>query len=489
MIKACMKTARFRSVALLVALAALTCVSLAGSPQSPAVTSDQTALDRYIAQPDPSYKYELVRTISGEGYTAYVLDMTSQTWRSTAEVDRNVWKHWVTIIKPNDLAKTTSLLFITGGANRNPAPDAADRQLANIAVTTKSVVTELRMVPNQPLIFADERKLRTEDGMIAYTWDKFLRTGDETWPARLPMTKAAVRAMDTVTSFLAGDAGGPGNNVKVDSFVVAGASKRGWTTWTTAAVDKRVVAIIPMVIDLLNIGPSFEHHFAAYGYFAPAVADYEEQGIMKWIGTPQYRALMKIEEPYEYRRRLTMPKFMINAADDQFFVPDSWQFYFNELAGVKYLRYVPNGDHSLNNTDAFVTALACYNAILTGASLPQFDWKIDNDGTIRVKTTDKPTAVKLWQVTNPGARDFRLTTIGPRWTSTTLGEQGQGEYAGKVAPPKRGWTAYMVELTFPSGLANSPFKFTTGVKVTPDTLPFLEESKAQAGNGQKAQVK
>ena len=147
---------RFRSAALVVvALGALTCVSLVGDGQSAAVGSDRTALDRYIAQPDPSYKYELVKTMAGEGYTAYVLDMTSQTWRSTNEVDRNVWKHWVTIIKPNDVTSTTSLLFITGGANRNPAPETADRQLANIAVTTKSVVTELRMVPNQPLIFSD----------------------------------------------------------------------------------------------------------------------------------------------------------------------------------------------------------------------------------------------------------------------------------------------------------------------------------------------
>ena len=45
----------------------------------------------------------------------------------------------------------------------------------------------------------------------------------------------------------------------------------------------------------------------------------------------------------------------------------------------------------------------------------------------------------------------------------------------KVASPKRGWTAYMVEMTFPSGLLIAPFKFTTGVKVIPDVEPFADE--------------
>ena len=29
--------------------------------------------------------------------------------------------------------------------------------------------------------------------------------------------------------------------------------QRGWTTWTTGAVDKRVIGIVPIVMDLLNI--------------------------------------------------------------------------------------------------------------------------------------------------------------------------------------------------------------------------------------------
>ena len=80
------------------------------------------------------------------------------------------------------------------------------------------------------------------------------------------MTKAAVRAMDTITSFAASKNGGAHT---VNRFVVAGASKRGWTTWTTAAVDPRVVAIVPMVIDALHVVPSFQHHYRVYGFWAP----------------------------------------------------------------------------------------------------------------------------------------------------------------------------------------------------------------------------
>src|SRR5437762_320624 len=364
-------------------------------------------------------------------------------------------------------------------------PRSADDNFIQIALGTKSVVSELKMVPNQPLVFAGEKDGRTEDSLIAYTWDKFLRTGDPKWPARLPMTKSAVRAMDAIISFCVDTAlqqvpatSGTESSqttskpasVKIDGFVVAGGSKRGWTTWTAAAVDKRVVAIIPCVIDLLNIEPSMLHHYAAYGFWAPSIGDYTAMRIMDWNGTPEYRALMKIEEPYEYRQRLTMPKFMINAAGDQFFLPDSSQFYFNDLPGVKYLRYVPNADHSLKGSDAYETMLACYHAVLNNVPLPQFSWANEKDGSIRVATKSKPSVVKLWQATNPDARDFRIESLGPQYKSATLSDDGGGVYVAKVPEPEKGWNAFSVELTIPSG-CQAPFKFTTDVRVVPDKLP------------------
>ena len=435
---------------------------------SPKVSDERTALDDYVAAPDTNYGFQVVGTVPGEGQTTYILEMTSQAWLTTNEVDRPLWKHWMVLVKPDKVTSSKSLLFIGGGANGGNPPKGADANLIKIALATKSVVTELKMVPNQPLVFAGETQGRKEDSLIAYTWDKFLRTGDSKWPARLPMTKSAVRAMDTVTAFCGSAEGG---NVKVDGFVVAGGSKRGWTTWTTAAVDKRVVAIVPIVIDVLNVEASMKHHYAAYGFWAPAVGDYTWFRIMEWMGTPANQALLKIEDPYTYRHRYTMPKFIINACGDQFFLPDSCQFYFDDLPGVKYLRYVPNADHSLRGSDAYQTLQACYSAVLGNQALPQFAWTFEKDGAIRVTAKDKPTEVKLWQATNPEARDFRLEMIGAKYQGTTLTDVGGGVYVAKVPEPAKGWTAFMVELTFPTG-SPEPFKFTTPVRVVPDTLPY-----------------
>jgi PhoPQ-activated pathogenicity-related protein len=282
------------------------------------------------------------------------------------------------------------------------------------------------------------------------------------------MTKSAVRAMDAVTAFTSSAEGGAHPATR---FVVSGASKRGWTTWTTAAVDKRVIAIAPAVIDLLNVEPSFDHHYRVYGAWSDAVKDYVEQGIMNWMGTPQFRALMKIEEPYEYRDRLTIPKFIINASGDQFFLPDSSQFYFDDLRGEKHLRYVPNASHSLDKTDALESLEAFYAAMVAGTPRPQIKWTFERDGSIQVVSKERPAAVVVWQAVNPAARNFRQDAIGNAYASTPLQPAGPNTYVARVTPPAAGWTAFFVELTFPGG-AKYPLKVTTSVRVLPDTLPY-----------------
>jgi PhoPQ-activated pathogenicity-related protein len=460
------------SVIAAVAAAVMTFPISAAPQQSTARAhaSAGTALDRYVEAPDPNFSWKVARQLPAEGLTATMLDMTSQKWLTEEEVERPLWTHWITVVRPEKVTSDIALLFITGGSLDRQPPSAASAWLVDAAKNTGTITAELRLVPNQPVVFKDdpEHKKRSEDDFIAYTWNKYLRTGDEKWPARLPMTKSAVRAMDAVAQFAASPDGG-GN--KVTRFVVSGASKRGWTTWTTAAVDNRVIAIVPAVIDMLNVEPSFVHHYRAYGKWSEAVKDYEQQGIMDWMGTKEFRALMKIEEPFEYRDRLTMPKFLVNASGDQFFLPDSSQFYFDELKGEKHVRYVPNASHSLEKSDALESVEAFYEEIVKNTPRPQIKWSFEKDGSIKVVAKDRPDTAVVWQATNPDARNFRQDTIGNAYSSSPLTPSGPNTWVARVKPPAKGWTAFFVELTFSNG-GKYPYKETSGVRVLPDTLPY-----------------
>jgi PhoPQ-activated pathogenicity-related protein len=465
-------------------------IALTAAPQRTAPQpSGATALDRYVAAPDPSFSWNVVSDLPADGATATVLELTSQRWLSEQEVERPEWTHWLTVIRPKEVKSDIGLLFITGGANDRPAPTRPSAWLLDAARETGTVTAELRMVPNQPVVFKDDptHKPRSEDDFIAYTWDRFLRTGDERWPARLPMTKSAVRAMDAVTAFCASTEGG---GQAVRRFVVSGASKRGWTTWTTAAVDPRVVAIAPAVIDMLNLEPSFQHHWRAYGAWSDAVKDYVQLGIMNWMGTPQFRALMRIEEPYEYRDRLTLPKFLLNASGDQFFLPDSSRYYFDDLRGEKHIRYVPNASHSLDKTDALDSVEAFYAAVVSGRPRPQIKWTFERDGSIKVVARDRPESVALWQATNPDARVFRQDRIGNAYTSRPLEPSGPNTWVARVPAPAKGWTAFFIELTYPTG-SRFRYKETSGIRILPETLPYapFQPDRAATTSGKMPAVR
>jgi PhoPQ-activated pathogenicity-related protein len=444
--------------------------------------AEETALDRYVAKPDPSYHWKLAATYPGKGQTTYVISLTSQTWRSADEVNKPVWTHWLTVVRPDHARPGTAFLFIGGGKLSDPQPKAAPERVAALAEGTNTVVAELSLVPNQPLSFADSSKHpRSEDDLVAYSRVKYIVTGDEEWLVRLAMVKSAVRAMDCLQEFFASNDGG---NLKIDHFVVSGASKRGWTTWLVGIVDPRVIAIIPLVIDALNSEKVTQHHFEAYGYFAPSLKDYVHHGIFPYaIGTPAYHRVLAIEDPYSYRHRerLKIPKFAINAAGDQFFLPDGSQFYFADLPPEKYLRYTPNAKHNLKGSDALESLQAFYQAILDNHPRPRFSWKKEPNGDLAVTTEDTPREVNVWQATNPKARDFRLDVIGKAWHSTPLAASSPGHYFAHVSAPPTGYTAFFVELVYDSG-GKYPFKFTTEVSVVPDVLPYQwKDVKAKLG--------
>lgn len=437
----------------------------------------KTALDAYIQRPDKSFHWELVATRRLETHTELVIDLTSQTWRTTAEIDRTVWQHWLVVVVPHQASAQTALLLLGGGSNQPEPPKEAGELPLGVALATRTVVAELGTVPNQPLALAGDAEGRTEDSLLAASWNRFLETDDPDWLAQLPMTRSAVAAMTAVEQCLAQVRrdGSIADAPRVDRFVVAGGSKRGWTSWLTAAVDPRVVGVAPVVIDMLNMRPSMRHHLASYGEWSEALNDYQGQGLADLFDDEAGASIRRIVDPYVYRRRLTMPKCIISATQDEFFLPDSSRYYFEGLVGEKHLSYTPNTGHSLKGSDALDTLVAFHASITHGLSRPTVAWTGDHSAAEHVVSTSiAPTEAVLWRAENPRARDFRFPVVGPAFKPTTLQPEADGGYRVAVRAPAEGWSATFVRFTFEIG-APKPWRISTPVWVAPDVEPFADK--------------
>ncbi len=449
---------------------------LPAAAQVAPLTDPGTALRDYVQAPDAAYSYSLLNSVQQGDLAVHLLTMTSQQWRSAAEIDRPLWQHWLVILVPSQVRSTTAGLIIGGGSNTAQPPGLSTTEVAigaQLARATGTVVAVLRQAPNEPLTPADVGTPLTEDALVAYSWRKAMDTGDWGWAAYLPMVKSAVRAMDTVQSFTSGVSPG----TVLERFVAVGFSKRGAATWLTGAVDPRVVAMAPGVFDALNLAPQFEHHFASLGFYSPAIIDYERYGIPRRARSPEAQDLWQVVDPYAYRRAVTMPKFLIHSSGDQFFMPDSGRFYQPELQGETLLRHVPNADHSLSTSAGIVDTVgsltAWYQQVVAQAPRPRITSVVAH-GRLLVRSSLPAASARVWATTNAVSRDFRRVTTGESWQATPLADEGDGTqsvFSVSLAAPAEGYTARFVELTFP-GVAGLPQTYSTRIHVAPDKTPF-----------------
>ncbi len=426
----------------------------------------------YVNTPDPAYDYELVATVPAEGYTVHFLNMTSQQWRTEEEISPNLWNHWVTVVVPDTVLTDKAHLIITGGSMSDELPDSDDLELFGpIALATGTPLVVLSEVPGQPLTAPDRPDSMREDVLVAYSWKKAMETGDPTWAAYLPMTKAAVRAMDTTEDFLGTTLG-----AAPSGFIVTGFSKRGATAWLTAAVDPRVEAVVPGVFNVLNLDQHVEDQYENYGNYSEAAEDYVNESVLQELRSPEGRFLMGLVDPINYTAALNMPHYVLSASGDEFFVPDGSQLFIDDIPGEALQRIVPNESHSLSvNLEENLTALiAWYQAVLLDIPRPSISEEVLEDGTLQVQTDQEPLAAVLWSASNPTTRDFRFDTIGAGWTPTPLTPDENGNYLVDVPEPTEGYTAYLVEFAYP-GAADFPQRYTTNTYVTPDSRPFSLE--------------
>ena len=417
-------------------------------------TPGSADLVEYVSKPETAFEWQLKHKIESEqsGDRIYDLQFVSQVWQGKQ------WQHQLQIYRPANAAPTSTMfLWVTGGS---ASPEAVSLGL-ELARKIKAPVAFVYHIPNQPLL---EGHLR-EDDLIAETFVRYLKSNDETWPLLLPMVKSVVKAMDVVQAF-----GKKEWNFSIDKFIVAGASKRGWTTWLTAAVDKRVGAIAPVVIDVLNMRAQMPRQLQAFGAYSSRLAAYSSRGLLPIPETPAGQRLLSMVDPWAYRDKLTMPKLIINGTNDFYWATDALNLYWDGIPDDKWVLYVPNAGHNLRRQDRplreqlsdLVTNLAAFaRHQMSGAAMPTLRWKHENsNGRLRliIDATPAPLAARLW-IAQSATTDFRTT----QWREQEV-NFFDGKIIGEVTPPEKGHLAFFGELDYDIG--GLPYHLSTQLQVT-----------------------
>jgi PhoPQ-activated pathogenicity-related protein len=407
----------------------------------------QLPLLAYVAQKDDAFSWQKVSSDrSPLGVTFHELRLTSQRWKGM------VWRHTLLIAQPPKVATDLALLVIAGGKTDSRGDPQSRLLVSAAAIQLQAIVAVLYAVPNQPLFDG-----LVEDDLIAHTFVKFLETGDLQWAALLPMTKSAVKAMDAVQQFAQKEL-----NLTVNGFVVTGASKRGWTTWLTAVADpQRVKGIAPMVYDNLNIPAQMRHQREVFGGYSEQISEYTQRGLTDLADTEKARPLVQLIDPYAYLDHLTMPKLIINGTNDRYWALDAANFYFDDLRGEKYILYVPNSGHGLEDVGRVVRAvMAFFDYLAQRLTFPKLQWTwTPKDGgmTLTVRSDPMPKQVLLWRATAP-TKDFR----DAKWESQEL-TATDGAFLFTLTPPEKGYAAAFAELVYEGN--NRTYSLCTTIRI------------------------
>jgi len=403
----------------------------------------QPVLD-YVNAPDDSFAWEVVKQDPMAGGTLTELKVTSQTWQGIT------WTHRVNLVLPDGCTNpSVALMAITGGS-----PGGKELVLLSSAAQMLSApVVVLGDIPNQPLFDG----LR-EDALIAYTFAKYMETGDETWPLLFPMTKAAVRTMDAVEAYTAEAWEQP-----ITRWITTGASKRGWTTWFTGVVvPDRLDGIVPMVYDNLDLGAQMRHQIEAWGEYSEEINDYTERGLQDLLQTPEGARLSAMVDPYSLRERADMPKLIITGSNDAYWPLDAANLYWDDLPDPKYILYVPNAGHGLPDINRVIDAQVGFFKACTGRiPLPKLSWDFEDGGYLKL-TIDPGDELPVLRVNewtgHTPTRDFR----GSEWRMSEAIEHN-GTYIARALYPEDGHTALFAEIVYDAD--GREFPLSTNVRI------------------------
>ncbi len=378
-----------------------------------------------------------------EGVTVTDLHLISQTWQGM------IWEHHLQLFRPQNSAFPNFCTLLNTGGNGG---DDETKMGILIARSSGMPFAILFGIPKQPLYGG-----KTEDALVVYTWQKYLETGDPTWPLHFPMAKSVIKAMDALQEYSL-----YAKIPEIKEFLVTGASKRGWTTWLVgASKDKRVKGIAPMVIDTLNVGVQIPHQIESYGAASEQIEDYTKSGMLEVLKTEKGRRLLALEDPYSYRDILTLPKLIINGTNDRYWAQDALNFYWDGLRGKKWIAYIPNSGHGLEDRVRTFNVLTAFGQMLARRTKwPDMKWlytETDSGVELLVNSDIKPKAARLFRVYS-NTKDFRES----KWTFEPMTVTTQG-IIGQLKYPSKGFAAVYGEIVYDIG--GKSFTLTTQIRI------------------------
>ncbi len=402
-------------------------------------------LDEYLSRKEPAFRWEKRGEEAAEGVKIYDLHLVSQVWQGIT------WEHRLQVFQPEKLEYPGFCTLYNTGGSGSASNTAMGVRLARETGATYAI---LYNIPKQPLFGG-----KTEDALVVHTWLKYMETGDESWPLHFPMAKGVLKAMDVVQAFSKESGWKP-----VDRFLVHGASKRGWTTWLAgASKDPRIVAIAPMVIDVLNVAKQAKYQLESYGKPSEQVDDYTSAGILQLLETPKGKKLLELEDPYSYRDRLTLPKLIILGTNDRYWTQDALNLYWDDLKGPKWVLYAPNSGHGLEDRErVFATLSAFARTVAAGKPWPQPKWSfVEKDGHVELalESDVAPREARLFFVQSKN-RDFREC----KWTFEPMNGNGGNSFTGRRALPATGHEAVFGEAVYE--IDGRKFTLSTQIRIT-----------------------
>ena len=389
----------------------------------------------YVRLPE-GYQWKLDRRAAEGDTTRLEISLSSQVWHGAP------WKHQLSISAPaRSAAPDLAVIFI----DRVPPSGTAESPLLGAVHDTGVLCASVNGV-YQACFGAT-----AGEGIAKYAVQQFIATGDPTWSPFAPVAKTMVRAMDAISEATARELGTP-----VKRFILTGFSKMGMAAWVAAAVDGRVVGIVPLGADALNMPGQAALKPTAISRFLPP----------GFLDTERGAQFVRAADPYLYRARLAMPKLIVSGSNDENYFIGSVGAYFDGLPGPKWNLFLPNQTHGSTPTTPAIpdnprvrpATVAFVRALAAGRPLPALDWSFREEGgalRLKLSASAKGASARLWSTDK-----LEYGT----WTESAMAAGADGAFAGEVARPAGRALAAFGEIVFePDG--GRPYSLTTGIHV------------------------